>query len=75
MRFLMIAVAAMVLSLPAAAPASACGAGAHAAKVTTTYSADETKPPKKKILKRTVKRKTIEKVEYMRAVPTEPPKK
>jgi hypothetical protein len=69
MRTLMIAVAAMLLSLPATASASACGAGAKSARtVATTFSADEMKPAKKKLAKKAVKKK-LGKVEYMRAVP------
>jgi outer membrane lipoprotein-sorting protein len=66
MRFLVIAVAATLLSLPAAVPANACGGAAmHAAKAATaSYSA---------ATKKTAKMKK-EKVEYMRAVPSEPPK-
>jgi len=74
MRFLMIATAAALLSLPAAAPASACGADNTAKAATTTYSADEAKPPKKKVHKRAMK-KPKEKVEYMRALAPDPVKK
>jgi hypothetical protein len=57
MRFLMIAVAATILLLPAAAPANACGAKHSAETAATDFSAKK-KPKAKK-----------EKVEYMRAAP------
>jgi hypothetical protein len=68
MRFLVIAVAATFLSLPAAVAAIACGgATMHAAKAATaSYSAATKKKPVKKTAK--IKKKK-EKVEYMRAVP------
>ena len=65
MRFLLIAIAAMLLLLPsAAAPAQACGAALHSAKAAfTDLSAKKrTKHHKKPKMKK-------EKVEYMRAVP------
>lgn len=70
MRILTIAVAATLLSLPATASVSACGAGAKSAQTvaTITFSADEMKPAKKKLTKKAVKKK-MERVEYMRAVP------
>jgi hypothetical protein len=74
MRFLVIASASVLLSLPAAAPASACGTAHTAKAATTTYSADEMKPPKKKPHRRAM-RKPKEKVEYMRALAPEPTKK
>ena len=66
MRFLMIAgAAALLLLLPATAPAQACDAGMHAAQaVTADYSAATKKKPVKKVAK-----KKAPKVEYMRAVP------
>jgi hypothetical protein len=60
MRFLMIAVTATFLFLPAAAPANACGGPKHSTQAASTdYSAATKKPAKAK----------KEKVEYMRAVP------
>ncbi len=71
MRFLSIAIAAAFLALPAATPAAACSAGAHTAKASaTTFSAK-----KKKHRRHHAKRTPKEKVEYMRAVPSEPPPK
>jgi len=64
MRFLMIAVAATFLLLPAAAPANACDAKHSAQASSTELSAEEKKPTKKKVA--TVKK---EKIEYMRAAP------
>jgi hypothetical protein len=70
MRFLTIAIAAAFLSLPAAAPASAGSAGAHTAKAAATdFSAKRKKHRRHHAMK-----KPKEKVEYMRAVPSEPPK-
>jgi hypothetical protein len=66
MRVLLIAVAALLLSIPALAPAKACVPGA-AQVSSTTLSADKAKPPKKKIAEKTAKKK--QKVEYMRAAP------
>jgi hypothetical protein len=63
MRFLMIAVAATLLLLPAV-QAKACGAKHSAQAAATELSAEEKKPVKKKVAK--VKK---EKVEYMRAAP------
>jgi hypothetical protein len=75
MRILTIAVAAVLLSLPAATPADACGAAKPSAKaVTATYSADEKKPMKKATMAKKAPKKKTEKVEYMRAVPVAPPK-
>lgn len=60
MRFLMIAVAAALLLLPAARPANACGAAKPSAQAAATdYSAAKKKTAKK----------PKEKVEYMRAAP------
>jgi hypothetical protein len=59
MRFLMIAVAATLLFLPAAAPANACGAAKHSAQAASTDYSAKKKPVKK----------PKEKVEYMRAAP------
>ena len=67
MRFLMIAVAATFLLLPAAAPAFACGAKHSAQAAVTELSAEEKKPVKKMVAK--VKKAKKEKVEYMRAAP------
>jgi hypothetical protein len=65
MRFLTIAAAAMLLLLPAVAPAMAGGVAIQSAKaVSTDYSAKKHKKP----MKKTAKMKK-EKVEYMRAVP------
>jgi hypothetical protein len=64
MRFVMIAVAATFLLLPATAPVSACGAKHSVQAASTELSAEEKKPTKKKVTK--VKK---EKVEYMRAAP------
>jgi hypothetical protein len=64
MRFLIIAVAATFLLLPASAPAYACGAKHSVQASSTELSAEEKKPMKKK----TAKMKK-EKVEYMRAAP------
>jgi uncharacterized protein YpuA (DUF1002 family) len=66
MRILVIAAAALLLSIPALAPAKACVPDT-AQGSSTTLSADEAKPPKKKVAKKTAKKK--EKVEYMRAAP------
>jgi hypothetical protein len=64
MRFLMIAVAATLLLLPAGAPANACGGAKHSVKAAAVdYSA-----AKKKAVKKTAK-KAKEKVEYMRVAP------
>ena len=63
MRFLMIAVAATILLLPAV-QANACGAKHSAQASSIELSAEEKKPTKKKVTK--VKK---EKVEYMRAAP------
>ncbi len=58
MRFLLIAIAAMLLMAPVAAPANAGSAAKHSVQVAATdYSA-----AKKKTIKK-------EKVEYMRAAP------
>jgi hypothetical protein len=66
MRFLVIALAAALLALPAVTPASACGA--HTAKAATAnYSAK--KKTTKKMAKKTVKKKRKAKVEYMRIAP------
>ena len=60
MRFLMIAVAATLLILPATQQANACGGAKHSAEAAPTdLSAAKKKPMKKK----------KEKVEYMRAAP------
>ena len=60
MRVLTIAIVAAFLALPATAPAQACGAGMHSAKVATAdYSAAKKKSKKQK----------KEKEEYMRAAP------
>ena len=64
MRFLAIPLTVGLLALPAAIPASACGA--HTAKATTI---DLAAKKKKKAMKKKMK------VEYMRAVPSKPPKK
>ncbi len=61
MRFLMIAAAAALLTLPVAGEASACGA-AKAQAAATDYSAATAK-------KKIAKKQTKEKVEYMRAAP------
>jgi hypothetical protein len=65
MRFLMIAVTATILLLPAAAPANACGAAKHSAQAASIEISAETKKPMKK---KTAKVKQP-KVEYMRAAP------
>ena len=67
MRYLMIAVAATFLLLPAAAPSFACGAKHSAQAAVTELSAEEKKPVKKKVAK--AKKAKKEKVEYMRAAP------
>ena len=73
MRIVAMASAALLLSLPALTPAKACGAK-HSAQITTqTLSAEETKPPKKKVVKKAAQMK--EKVEYLRAAVPEPEKK
>ncbi len=85
MRFLTIAAAATLLTLPAVAPAAACELDAFAAEVeapllvaaapvTQELSAeekkmDDTKPMKKTATKHTKKKMNKEKVEYMRAAP------
>jgi hypothetical protein len=71
MRFLVIPLTIGLFALPAALPASACGAhsahdATHSAKATTT---DFAAKKKKKVMKKKMK------VEYMRAVPSKPPKK
>jgi hypothetical protein len=71
MRFLTIAIAVALLSLPAVTAANARSAGAHTAKAATTdYAAKK----KKHHRKHHAMKKPKEKVEYMRAVPSEPPK-
>jgi hypothetical protein len=67
MRFLVIALAAALLALPAVTPASACGA--HTAKATTTTNYSAKKKTTKKMAKKTVKKKRKAKVEYMRIAP------
>ena len=67
MRFLMIAVAATILLMPAATRTYACEAGYSAQAASTELSAEEKKPVKKKVAK--VKKAKKEKVEYMRAAP------
>jgi len=65
MRILMIAVAAILLMLPAAKQANACGAAANVsaqATATDLSAASHKKPVKKKVVK-----KKKEKVEYMRS--------
>jgi hypothetical protein len=75
MRFLTIALASALLSLPAVTPADACGAAKPLAEATTaTYSADEKKPAKKAAMVKKAPKKKFAKVEYMRAVPVAPPK-
>jgi hypothetical protein len=64
MRFLMIAVAAAILLMPAAPRAYACEAGHSAQAASTELSAEEKKPVKKKVAK-----VAKPKVEYMRAAP------
>jgi len=71
MRLLAIPLTIGLFALPPAMPASACGAhkalhATHAAKATTT---DFAAKKKKKAMKKKMK------VEYMRAVPSKPPKK
>lgn len=64
MRYLLIAVAATLVMLPAAVPANACGAAkASAQAAAADYSAKKKKPLKM------AARKPKEKVEYMRAAP------
>ena len=65
MRFLVIAITAVLLLPPAIAPAQACGAGLHSTKAAT---ADLSAKKHKKKMKKTTKAKK-EKVEYMRAAP------
>ena len=66
MRFLVIAITAVLLLPPAIAPAQACGAGLHSTKAAAVdYSA---KKKAKKTAKKVAKKKK-EKVEYMRIVP------
>jgi hypothetical protein len=60
MRIVTIAIAAAFLTLPAAAPAQACGSAGHSAKAAT---ADYSAATKKKA------KKPKEKDEYMRAAP------
>jgi hypothetical protein len=64
MRFLVIAIAAALLLLPAIAPTQACGAAAHSAKAASI----DLSAKKHKKMKKTAKAKK-EKVEYMRAAP------
>ena len=64
MRFLMIAVAAAILMMPAATRAYACEAEHSAQAASTELSAEEKKPVKKKVAK-----VAKPKVEYMRAAP------
>ena len=66
MRFLVIAIAAALLMLPATAPAQACGGAQHSAKAASIDLS--AKKHKKKIAKTAAKPKK-EKVEYMRAAP------
>ena len=63
MRTTIIAIAAGLLLLPAA-PVFACGAAAKVQAAATELSAAKKKPMQKAV------KKTKEKVEYMRAVPT-----
>jgi hypothetical protein len=65
MRFLVIGLTAALLALPAAIPASACGA--HTAKAAATDLSAKKKSTK--MAKKSMKKKKKAKVEYMRAVP------
>jgi hypothetical protein len=83
MRFLTIAAAATLLMLPATAPVAACELDAFAAEaqspaliaaapVTQELSAEEKKADDKKPVKKAAKKHSKkEKVEYMRAVPSQ----
>jgi hypothetical protein len=83
MRFLTIAAAATLLMLPATAPVAACELDAFAAEaqspalivavpVTQELSAEEKKTDDKKPVKKAAKKQSKkEKVEYMRAVPSQ----
>ena len=62
MRIPTIAIAALLLMLPAAQQASACGTPASAQATTSELSAAAKKPAKKAMAK-----KKMEKVEYMRS--------
>lgn len=71
MRFPIFAIAAALLILPVAQPASACDTAAKASAQTTTITAalDLSAAKHKKAMKKKSAKKKKAKVEYMRAAP------